>query len=349
MQSGKNNRSEHAACAEFEPLRLLFAAGELDAAAQSRLSEHLAACGACRADFKEEKRLLSLFSEIRDEPDAALLASCRASLMDALDREEEGGWWRRSVRALVPSSWLAPRPAWSTALLLMLGFSVGILGPRYLLRSRVATPRTGSISANSPVRPSTDSDTAPLSTLDLHSAEVAGINVFPSGGDTPPQVELQLKAQQPLMVHGTVDNDDVKRVLLDVLRNNQGSDPDVRLYAVDLLRARNNDPEVRMALCHAVHTDHNAAVRLKALEALNGAESQELVRQTLLDALVDDQNPGVRVEAINALRDMAASGQVSPDEHMLAVLRERMRNDPNTYIRLQSAAAIRDLGPSQKF
>lgn len=351
MQRGKNNRAGQPACSEFEPLRILFATGELDDSAQSRLSEHLAACDACRADFEEEKRLLSLFSEIREEPDAALLSSCRASLMDALDREEEGGWLRRSVRALVPSSWLAPRPAWSTALLLMLGFSVGILGPRYFLHLRAATPRigAGSISANSAVTPSRDSNTAPLSTLDLHSAEVAGINVFPSGGDTPPQVELQLKAQQPLMVHGTVDNDDVKRVLLDVLRNNQGSDPDVRLYAVDLLRARNNDPDVRSALCHAVHTDHNAAVRLKALEALNGAESQELVRQTLLDALVDDQNPGVRVEAINALRDMAASGQVSPDEHMLAVLRERMRSDPNTYIRLQSAAAIRDLGPSQKF
>jgi HEAT repeat protein len=118
---------------------------------------------------------------------------------------------------------------------------------------------------------------------------------------------------------------------------------------VDLLRARNNDSDVRSALCHAVHTDSNAAVRLKALEALNGAEPQDLIRQTLLDALVDDKNPGVRVEAINALRGMAAKGQVVPDDHMLAVLHERMRKDPSTYIRIQSAAAIRDLGPREKF
>jgi HEAT repeat protein len=98
-----------------------------------------------------------------------------------------------------------------------------------------------------------------------------------------------------------------------------------------------------------VHTDGNAAVRLKALEALNGAEPQDLVRQTLLDALVDDRNPGVRIEAINALRGLAAAGKVESDDHMLAVLRERMRKDPSTYIRLQSAAAIRDLGPRQKF
>ena len=90
-------------------------------------------------------------------------------------------------------------------------------------------------------------------------------------------------------------------------------------------------------------------MRLKALEALNGAEPQDLVRQTLLDALMDDQNPGVRIEAINALRSMAEKGQVTSDDRMLSVLRDRMEKDPNTYIRLQSAATVRDLGPRQKF
>jgi HEAT repeat protein len=116
-----------------------------------------------------------------------------------------------------------------------------------------------------------------------------------------------------------------------------------------LLSAKTNDPEVRSALCHAVHNDKNAAVRLKALEALNGAEPQDTVQQTLLDALVDDQNPGVRVEAINSLRDMVAKGEVSSSDRMLSVLQDRMENDPNAYIRLQSAAAIRDLGPRRKF
>jgi HEAT repeats len=162
-------------------------------------------------------------------------------------------------------------------------------------------------------------------------------------------VQLQLNARQPFTVRGTVNDDDVKFVLMYILRNSQRFDPDVRLDAVDLLRMRNNDSDVRSALCNAVHNDHNAAVRLKALEALNGAEPQDIIRQTLLDALVDDQNPGVRVEAINALRDMASKGQVDADDHLLAVLHERMAKDPNTYIRLQSAEVIRDLGPRQKF
>ena len=108
-------------------------------------------------------------------------------------------------------------------------------------------------------------------------------------------------------------------------------------------------PRFVAALCRAVRKDRNAAVRLKAIEALDGAGSQEMVRETLLDALVQDQNPGVRIEAVNALRNMAANGQMDSDDHMVDVLRERMQKDPNTYIRLQSAAAIRDIGPRQKF
>jgi hypothetical protein len=327
----------------------LYAAGELGVAEQADLKDHLAHCADCSAALEREREFLQVLAEHHAEPGAQLLASCRAELEDALDREEEVGWLGRAVRAVLPVGWIAPRPAWSAALLLLLGFSVGMFAPRLLNRPagpRNATTVGGAGADSTPANAPVDSTGAPL---DLHTAQVAGINVIPSGNNEPPQVVLQLKAQQPFHVQGTVNNENVKSVLLNVLRNNDRFDPDVRLDAVDLLRARNNDPDVRSALCHAVHTDRNAAVRLKALEALNGAEPQDIIRQTLLDALVDDQNPGVRVEAINALRDMAAKGQVVSDDNMIRVLREREKKDPNTYIRLQSAAAIRDLGPREKF
>lgn len=347
-------------CGDMEELLVLAAAGqELDPAEQAEVSEHLAHCAVCAASFEKEKELLAVISAQRSEPDASLLATCRAGLEDALDCQEERGWLRRSLGTLVPTSWTSPRPAWSAAVLVIVGFSVGIFGPRLLDHSTktAAAPAlpAANASATSDSKP-TDASVEPVNNsssgpLDLRTAEVAGINVLPSasGGNQPPEIELQLTAQRPVTLQGTVDNDDVKRVLLYVLRNGERFDADVRLNAVDLLRARNNDPEVRSVLCRSVHTDRNAAVRLKALEALNGAEPQDLVRETLLDALVDDQNPGVRVEAINALRSMASKGQVTSDDHLLAILRDRMQKDPNTYIRLQSAAAIRDLGPRQKF
>ena len=85
--------------------------------------------------------------------------------------------------------------------------------------------------------PANQPENSPLGTLDLHTADLAGINVLPGGSDEPPQVELQLRAQQPVTVQGTIDNSDVKRVLLYILHNSQRFDPDVRLSAVDLLRA----------------------------------------------------------------------------------------------------------------
>jgi len=341
-------------CNEWQPLLMLFAAGdELDSTQQKALNEHLANCPHCRAELESQRTFLSILGEHRLEPDAALLASCRAGLEDALDREEEGGWFKRKISALLPTDWLSPQPVWSAALLVMIGFSVGMFGPR-LLRHPVATDMAVAPASSGPQSEIDTPGTEPVAsspssnTIDLHMADVAGINVFPAEGNDPPQVELQMRTQQPVTVQGTVDDDNVKRVLLYVLRNNARFGPDVRLNAVDLLRTRNDDPEVRSALCRAVETDRNAAVRLKALEALNGAAPQDMVRNTLLDALKDDQNPGVRVEAINSLLQMAEAGQIAPDDHMLAVLQDRMEHDPNTYIRLQSAAAIRDIGSRQK-
>jgi HEAT repeats len=351
--AGMNNFA-NGQCSERHPLLMLFAAGdELDPVQQSELSSHLAQCSDCSATLDQERSLLALLGEHRVEPDATLLASCRAGLEDALDREEEGGWLRRKVGALLPSGWLSPQPAWSAALLVMIGVSAGMLGPR-LLRHPVAPASSASAVHGSSSDDSIASDPAipssptALGRLDLHTADVAGINVFPAYGNDPPQVELQMMAQEPVTVQGTVNDDDVKRVLLYVLRNNKRFDPDVRLNAVDLLQGRKDDPEVRSALCQAVRTDKNAAVRLKALEALNGAEPQEIIRNTLLDALLDDQNPGVRVEAINSLRERAEKGEIVSDDRVLSVLRDRMQHDSNTYIRLQSAAAIRDLGPAEK-
>jgi hypothetical protein len=354
MQQEQHGNKSAETCEGFGPRWTLFAAGELDAAEIAELNGHLLHCAHCNATLAQENALLALLSTNRTEPDATLLAGCRASLEDALDQEEEHGWLRRTINTWMPGSWISPAPAWSAALLLLIGFSVGILGPRFLRHSPAPNSASqpgisSSASTLTAVANPDDPASSSLSTLDLHTANFAGMNVFPSRNNEPPQVELQLNTRQPITVQGTVNDDEVKSVLLYFLHNSQRFDADARMNAVELLRARNNDADVRAALCQTVHTDQNAAVRLKALEALDGAEPQDIIRQTLLDALVDDHNPGVRVEAINALREMAAKGQVDSDDHLLAVLRDRVQKDPSTYIRLQSAAAIRDLGPRQKF
>lgn len=370
MNFALNQGSGNRACEKWEPFVILLAGGEdLPEDLHNEWIKHAAECEACSGALAREREMLSLLSEYRRDPDAILLASCRAGLDDAIDREEEHGWLRRSFGLVFPASWLvsanwlASASTWGAAALLLVGFSGGLLlGPRVIHRtlseeSTVQQPITAantggsdpSAPATMPAKPSDSTSSTSLGAIDYQTADVAGISVLPAGDDGAPQVQLQMREQQPFTLQGTVDDDRVKDVLLNILKSGDRFCPDVRLDAIEALRSRTNDPDVRSALCHAVHKDRNAAVRLKALEALNNAEPQDIIQQTLLDALLDDQNEGVRVEAMNSLSDMVSRGQLSSSDRMLSVLQDRMHNDPSTYIRMQSAAAIRDLGPSGKF
>ena len=332
-------------CLEFAERLVLMASGELDRGEAAEVEDHLAHCSACAEALDEERRFLDLFARAeRHEPSAGLLAECRSQLVDVLDQREEKGLLGRWLDAVAPSHWIALHPSLSAALLVAIGFAVGTVGPKLMLRTPVSGgPETAQT-------PESGLNAQPgASDADLRTADVTGINWTSTADNAPPKVELQLKALRPMVVQGPVNSDEVKRVLLNVLRNNQNFDPDVRLDSVELLKSLDKDSDVRQALCHVVHTDRNAAVRLKALEALSGSASAPMVRKTLLDALVDDSNPGVRVEAINKLRTLEQNGEISSDAQLLGILRQRAERDPSTYIRLQSAAMIQDLSPREKY
>lgn len=347
MRQEPTGQPNQGACPEFEPLIVLHAAGELERGERAVVEAHLERCAACAAALERELHLLEMVTASRPaEPSADLLASCRGALDEALDEltaTKQPGRLVRWADALFPGHWFALHPVWSAALFIIIGFSVGTLAPR-LIRQQPGSPQTPDFAVgNAPVAAPSAND------QDIRTADVAGINWTPAGENEAPRVEVQLSAERPVVVQGTVDSRNVKNVLLNILNSKDRFSPDLRLDAVELLKARNNDPEVRQALCSAVRTDHNPAVRLKALEALNSAEPQDLIRQTLIGALVDDANPGVRIEAINTLRALAEQGAVSSDEQLLDVLHERARKDPNAYVRLQSASVIHELGPREKY
>jgi len=344
-------------CMEFAERLELMVADELDREGCAQVEAHAASCAECAGMLRACREFDRFLNDAqREEPDAAFLASCRAGLEDALDREEEKGLLRRWVDAVMPGQWLSPHPAFSAALLVAIGISIGTIVPRVMLHydhpaaqganqaatsGRSGPGKDGGVTIANPAGAAAEPD--------WRTADVTGINWVSTGDNAPPRVEVQLKALRPLVVEGTVSNGNIEQVLLNILRNNQRYDPDVRLDAVELLRPRNKEADVRQALCQTVRTDHNAAVRLKALEALSGSDARDDVQGTLLSALVGDSNPGVRIEAINSLRAMAENGQMESDPGTMAILRERMHKDPSTYIRLQSAAAIRDLGPREKY
>ena len=351
-------------CAAVAPLLVFYACDEVEPQEREEIDAHLAVCPTCAQQLGEE----SVFqmaccgaSQPADEldPTGALLAQCRSELSERLDdlqtppvREHwvPFGWVRR---------WMALRPAWSAAGLILAGVAVGTqVTPWLSLRSGGNTPGdAGEQAVNVMAVPRLTDD-------DLSKMAVAGINFAPAPDAAPGTLQVQVRTEQPLMVIGNVDDADIRRVLTYVVANGERFDPGVRLDCLDALKARSDDAQVKRALVTAARKDQNAAVRLKALEALRDSTGEDSVRETLLEALRHDANPGVRVEAVNLLvrslegessdasgaqselpgTEVAGLGGDSSVERVVRALEDLERRDPNRYVRLRSAAALRQIG-----
>jgi len=338
-------------CEEIECLLVLFACNELEASERATVEAHVGSCTACAALLAGALRLPQRIAAGgqaagRVDPSDLLLAQCRSELKEALDDAEAASARRGWLGGFRWAHWLlgafARHPAWGAALLVLFGAALGSVAPQwYRAQANRAGPRPAMTVSVSPR----------LSEHDLQTMGIAGINWAPNGPSGAPSVELHLTSEKPMVLQGNLDDTEVKRVLTYVVQNGQRFDSGVRLDSVDMLRMRLSDADVRRALCAAARKDSNPGVRLRALEALRGFEQDDLVRQAVLDALENDSNPGVRVEAINSLVGTlrALEDKGPEDPRVVSILRERMQNDPNNYVRMQSAAAIRRLGPRETY
>jgi hypothetical protein len=340
-------------CEEIESLAVLYACDEMDSDARAELDAHAAVCPACAAVVLREGRLQESIASLDQPADSLdrsglLLAQCRSELAEALDDHAAKANGSAGHSFFSPFAWwgalrntLIYHPAMSMTVLVIAGFLAGVAGQRLpVAPQQVAAPHPAM----------TVSATPKITDQQLQSAGSAHVAWVTPSGARSPSVQVQLMSQTPTYIVGPPDDADVQRALTFVLQNSQRFDPDARLDSLEVLRTRAADPDVRRSLCAAARMDRNPGVRMKALETLQGFEQDPEVRQTLLDALQSDDNSGVRVEAINILLSALRSGNgfISSDPHTLEVLRDRSRNDPNNYARLQSQAALRELGSADR-
>src|SRR5256885_16503938 len=167
--------------------------------------------------------------------------------------------------------WMALRPAWSAGFLRVVGLAVG---------TQVALWIPGRETGFSVGQAVNVKAASPLTEEDLAKMAVAGISVMPSADSTPGTLQLQVRTEQPLLLNGTVDDANVRKVLTYVISNGERFDPGVRLDCLDALKARTGDKEVRHALLAAARKDRNTAVRMQALEALRDSASDDVVRES---------------------------------------------------------------------
>jgi hypothetical protein len=352
-------------CIEVAPLLVFYACDEVSAAERSAIDAHLLDCRDCREQLAEEQAFQETVAAMPQavenmENASALLAQFRSELSEKLDdlatppvkeREPAFLWLRR---------WMALHPAWSGALMVLFGLLMGVETTQFLSGRNDANALDHVVNVRPEPRLTDDQ---------LSKMVVAGVNLSPSVGSEAQNVRLQLSAEQPVVLSGSLDDTDVRQVLTYVVENGDRFDSDVRLDCLDALKLRAKDLQVRDALLAAARKDRNPAVRLKALESLRDATYDRTVRDTLLQALQQDSNPGVRVEAVNLLvRSLdTMTPQLAPlpalgnspaqvnqltahdlpaDESLANVIRaleNLQRKDPSRYVRLRSSAALREI------
>ncbi|HTF24390.1 MAG TPA: HEAT repeat domain-containing protein [Candidatus Limnocylindria bacterium] len=349
-------------CDDVALLLVFYACNEVSDRERKHIDAHVANCEACAAQLAEESQLQEAMitaPQPADELDSSgiLLSQCRSELAEALDdlsappiqeHWRPFGWLRRSM---------ALRPAWSGALLVLFGIVVGVQVLPWLRNGNNGNANGQAM--NVMAKP-------PLTKDQLDNMEVAGINFSPSSDAGSPNVQLHLSAEQPMVLTGSVDDSDMRHVLTYVVERGERFDAGVRLDCLEALKAASRDQQVRQALIAAARKDQNPAVRMKALESLRDASSDDDVRQALLDALQHDANPGVRVEAVNVLvgslqhreseetvpeapeaTPVVKPGRAEEDqsvERVVRALQQLQHRDPSRYVRLRSAAALRQIG-----
>jgi hypothetical protein len=363
-----NIGAKNISCAEIAALLVFYVCDEVNDRERAAIERHLAYCTTCRAQLSEERAFSDAIASVprsyeQLDPAGILLSQCRSELAEKFDDLERPpvkekvrayGWLR---------GWMTLHPAMSAAMLVLCGLVAGTQYSQWSAGRDNALPQDQAMN----VRP------GPRITDDqLSKMAVAGINLTPSPYPGSQNVRVRMSAEQPVELNGNLDDSDVRNVLTFVVKSGERFDSGVRLDCLDVLKTRVEDAEVRQAILSAARKDQNPAVRLKALEALRDTGLDGEVRQTLLEAIKHDSNPGVRVEAVNLLvrsLEQAPSATVaplppqSPDvaggqmiqastnsatvdgsiENVIRALDELQRSDPSRYVRLRSAAALREI------
>lgn len=334
-------------CSNFEDRAILYAAGELVEEDRARVDAHALQCPTCSAVLSREmslRKALAVRLQPADTLDRSelLLARCRSELFEALD--DASAQAQRSRRSLLaPWRWVAFRhafafhPGWSAAALLLAGALAGTAAHEWYRQIAGPLPEKPVITVSAP---------APITQQELETIGPDGVRLESQSDSSAPKVELHVRSPRPRVVQGTPDDAEIRRVLAYVIGHGGQFDDSVRLDSIDALRPAADDPQVRAAMSEALRHDPNPAVRLRAIEALRGVGSAPDVQSAILGALSDDDNSGVRIQALNTLLERMRSGEFARaplDHHALSILRDRMQNDSNSYIRSRSADVLGQL------
>jgi hypothetical protein len=315
-------------CKEFEEYLTLDLYGDFPPEQRAAYEAHLAGCVNCQAAREQVRSLHEVLAQRpRIEPSPDFLVECRQALADTLDRERLG--WRGLIRdwlsfLQLPPQRVAPRVAFALSLIVF-GFGLG-----WTLRpgaARVVPSEPGNVTTSS------------LADADFENMRINDISRVAPDPKTS-DVRITMDAQRRVTLQGSLDDPRIQQLLVYAVKSYDNAG--IRRDTLDALRARTKSPNVRAALLYTMEHDPNVGNRLAALDAVRGMEGGDDLQQSLTEVLEHDSNMGVRVESVDVLVDRVE--KEGRDEAVLSALERLATGDPNRYVRLKCASALRKLG-----
>jgi hypothetical protein len=292
---------------------VLFIYGELADDAKFELEQHVRHCLGCRRELDAAMEFKDAMAALPvKDVSPSFLAANRMELQEHLEHAEQS----RNIF----SSFIFDLTGWMhqiklapalTAALLMIGFAGGV-GTTYRMMDRNQVRPGGDQNIQQPV------DTANIAQIE---------SITPDANSN--QVQIKYNTLQPQTLSGSMNDPQIRQLLLLAARNNRNSG--LVLDSLDVLTRSPEDNAVREALVYALRYDKNPGVRLKSLDGLKGYVKDDVhVRDAVVEALLHDTNAGVRQEAISLL------DAVKADSSVRGALTQLAEHDANKFIREES-------------
>ncbi len=157
------------------------------------------------------------------------------------------------------------------------------------------------------------------------------------------EVEITYDQIVPVKLKGNVNDTEIQKVLAKSLIDNEN--PGIRLKAVNAIYSEKRSTAsgvVKDALVKAMMYDNNPGVRKEAMNALCNLPFDDKISDAIIYVLQNDKNSGLRIQAINCLNEKNDVKRLS-DPNIKNVLKNRMQEDDNSYIKLRAKTMLTKL------
>lgn len=157
------------------------------------------------------------------------------------------------------------------------------------------------------------------------------------------EVEISFEQITPVTLKGNVNDIEIQKVLAKSLLDNEN--PGIRLKTVNAILSEKREKTssiLKDALINALKYDDNPGVRKEALNAICNLEFDDQIQDAMIYVLQNDKNSGLRIQAINCLDEKNNSKPIT-DPDAINVLKKKMHEDENSYIKLRAKTILTKL------